>query len=80
MIPLLAPETRHVLANPYDEKWVSAQVIQDLSNCVAQAHGPDALDEVNFAMTKDWLGKLVLPMLRVPLAGDKTLELDVSWK
>jgi len=68
MLPLLAPETKHVVEHPYDEKWVSAQVIQDLSNCVADAHGPDALDEVNFVMTKDSLGKLVLPMLRVALA------------
>ena len=57
-----------MLDHPYDEKWVSAQVIEDLINCLADAHGPDALDEVNFAMTKDSLGKVVLPMLRVALA------------
>lgn len=68
VFPVLAAETRHVLDHPYDQKWVSAHVIQDLTNSVATAHGPDALDQVNYMMTNDSLGKLVLPMLRVALA------------
>lgn len=68
VLPLIAPQTRHAIDHPYEEKWVSAHVIQDLSNCLVDAHGPDALAEVNYAMTTDSLGKLVLPMLRVALA------------
>lgn len=67
-LPLLAPETRHVLDHPFDEKWVSAHVIQDLTARIAEQYGPECLDPLNFAMTKDSIGKLVLPMLRVALA------------
>ncbi|MDP1821702.1 MAG: hypothetical protein Q8L48_00590 [Archangium sp.] len=67
-LPLLAPETRHVLEHPFDAKWVPAQVIQDLTARVAEQYGPECLDPLNFAMTKDSLGRLVLPMLRVALA------------
>lgn len=67
-LPLLAAPTRHVLEHPFDQKWVPAQVIQDLTARVADAYGPETLDELNFMMTKDSLGKLVLPMLKVALA------------
>ena len=52
VLPLLAPATRHVLDHPFDEKWVSAHVIQDLTQRIAQVHGAEALDPLNFAMTK----------------------------
>ena len=68
VLPLLSPETKKVVESPYDQKWVSAHVIQDLSNALADAHGPEALEKVNYMMTNDSLGKLVLPMLRVALA------------
>lgn len=68
VLPLLAPATRYVLDHPFDEKWVSAHVIQDLRQRIAEVHGAQVLDPLNFAMTKDSLGKLVTPMLRVALA------------
>lgn len=67
-LPLLAPETKQVLENPFDAKWVPARVIQDLTARVAEQYGPECLDPLNFAMTQDSLGRLVLPMLRVALA------------
>lgn len=67
-LPFLTAETRQVLEHPFDAKWVPARVIQDLTARVAEQYGPECLDPVNFAMTKDSLGKLVLPMLRVALS------------
>lgn len=66
--PQLTAETRAVLANPYGAKWVSMHVIQDLTAALARVHGPECLDELNLRMTRNSLGKLVLPMLRVALA------------
>ncbi len=68
VLPLLTDETRHTLENPYEAKWVPARIIQDLTLRIAQVHGPEILDPLNFLMTKDSMGKMVLPMLRVALA------------
>lgn len=66
--PDLAPETRAVIADPYAKKWVSANVIQDLTVCIARRCGPESLEHLNLLMTRRSLGKLVLPMLKVALA------------
>lgn len=68
VLPLLTAETRHVLENMFDQKWVTAHVIQDLTSRIAEVHGAEKLDELNFVMTKDSLGKLVMPLLKVALA------------
>lgn len=68
VLPLLNAETRHVLDHPFDQKWVTAHVIQDLTARIAEAHGAEKLDALNFVMTRDSLGKLVMPLLRVALA------------
>ncbi len=67
VLPLLTEETRHTLEHPYEAKWVPARIIQDLTSRIAEVFGPEVLDPLNFVMTKDSMGKLVLPMLRVAL-------------
>lgn len=66
-LPHLAPSTRAVLDQPYAAKWVPAAVIQDLTATIAARVGPEVLDELNYRMTKDSLGRLVLPLLKVAL-------------
>lgn len=67
-LPHVAPETRAVVERPFDRKWVPAAVIQDLTATVAAKAGPEVLAELNYRMTRDSLGRLVLPLLKVGMA------------
>jgi hypothetical protein len=66
--PLLTAQSQHIVEHVFEQKWVSALVIQDLTTCVAKAYGDASIEQINFLMTKKSLGKLVLPMMKVALA------------
>ncbi len=66
--PKLSPQSQTTIAHLFEQKWVPATVIQDLTACIGEAYGNDSLEHLNYLMTKRSLGRLVLPMLRVALA------------
>jgi hypothetical protein len=68
VLPRLSPATRAVVDRPSDAKWFSAQVIKELTEQVANVSGGELLEELNYRMTKESLGRLVLPVLKVALA------------
>lgn len=67
-LPRLSAKARAVVEHPHDARWFPASVIQELTEQVAATSSGEVLAELNYRMTKDALGRLILPLLKVALA------------
>ncbi|MFZ5444451.1 MAG: hypothetical protein ACOZQL_30950 [Myxococcota bacterium] len=68
VLPTLSAGTRAVVERPSDARWYPAQVISELAEQVLAVAGGEVLEELNYRMTKESLGRLILPVLKVALA------------
>jgi hypothetical protein len=64
----VSARSKEAFATPHRQSWWPAPILQELTAALAETAGPDVLAEVNYRMTRESMGPIVMPIIRVAMA------------
>jgi hypothetical protein len=67
-LPRLSPSARDAVAAPHRQRWWPAPILQELTAAIAETSSREALTEANYRLTKESMGPIVMPIIRVAMA------------
>ena len=68
VLPRLSAATKHIVENPYGQRWHPALYGTELATAVLDVAGPQALEDLTFALARESFGPILGPTLKVALA------------
>jgi hypothetical protein len=65
--PRVDAKTREVLEHPFSSRTHDGSVLQQLSDALVEAAGPEVFEQHAYLMARDSLGRILIPMFKVAL-------------